>query len=244
MAALRFDQGLRFDTGLTYDAPTPPPAPGPVLPRNRLMSNFKLELSRKSIDEKITLGQNHITSMTGNTLYPAATRTPTDAQFQTAQDDLVSAHQAVQAAETAWKAAIQARDVKEAAGDASLTARAANCEAVTPGDRAALATTGLPLRTPPSSVGLVDAPRDLRAEMGKNTGTIDLRWQRVRGATSYIVECMEHAPGNTWAPYKTITRASLLVTGLVSGKTYAFRVRALGTMGEGPWSDEAVRMAP
>ena len=30
----------------------------------------------------------------------------------------------------------------------------------------------------------------------------------------------------------------------VSGKTYAFRVRALGPNGLGPWSDVAVKMAP
>jgi hypothetical protein len=32
--------------------------------------------------------------------------------------------------------------------------------------------------------------------------------------------------------------------GLVSGTTYAYRVRALAAAGEGPWSDETVRMAP
>ena len=35
------------------------------------------------------------------------------------------------------------------------------------------------------------------------------------------------------------------VTGLVSGKKYAFRIRALGPNDlESPWSDEAVCMAP
>lgn len=28
------------------------------------------------------------------------------------------------------------------------------------------------------------------------------------------------------------------------GKTYAFCVRAVGPLGEGPWGDEAVKMSP
>lgn len=156
---LRYDTALRFDSGHRFDSSAPPPVI--VIPgrkSKRIMNIIKLELRLKTIDQKIPLGQNHITSMTGNTNYPVATRQPTDAQFQTAQDDLVAANNAVAAAETAWKAAIQARNDKEAAWDAAVTARAANCEAVTPGDRAALQTTGFPLRSAPTPVGLVAAP--------------------------------------------------------------------------------------
>jgi hypothetical protein len=208
------------------------------------MNIIKLELKKKTVDQKIPLGQNHITSMTGNTNYPVATRQPTDAQFQTIQDDLITANNAVAAAETAWKSAIQVRNDKEAAWDVAVTARAANCEAVTPGDRAALQTTGFPLRANPSPVGLVPAPIGFLAEMGPQIGEISLTWKAVRGASTYIVECKEHDTPAPWTQAKIVKQARVTVGGLTPGKTYAFRVRALGSEGEGPWSDETVKMAP
>jgi len=242
MAVLRFDQNHRFDTGLHYDANTP--SPPLARTHKRIMNIIKLALKDKTIDQKIPLGQNHITSMTGNTNYPVATRQPTDAQFQTIQDDLVAANNAVAAAETAWKAAIQARNDAEIAWDAAVTARAGNCEAVTPGDRAALQTTGFPLRANPSPVGLVGAPLNLRSEMGKLSGTIELTWDRVHGANSYIIECKEHDTPQPWSQIKILSQSRFTATALTPGKTYAFHVRALGSEGEGPWSDETVKMAP
>lgn len=77
------------------------------------MTKFRLELSRIKTNDKLVLGAAHIAAMTGNTFYPAATRVPTDAQVQTAQDDLATAQAEVDAAEIAWKQKIQARDQKE-----------------------------------------------------------------------------------------------------------------------------------
>jgi hypothetical protein len=43
---------------------------------------------------------------------------------------------------------------------------------------------------------------------------------------------------------KITTRSSYTVTGLTSGDTFAFRVRAIGSAGDSDWSDEAIKMAP
>ena len=56
------------------------------------MSLFKLELSRKTVETKLGMGETHITSMENNANYPQATRVPTDAQMQTAQDELDTAN--------------------------------------------------------------------------------------------------------------------------------------------------------
>ena len=65
----------------------------------------------------------------------------------------------------------------------------------------------------------------------------------MRGATSYIIECKEHDTPQPWAQVKILSQSRYLATGLTPGKIYAFRVRAIGAVGEGPWSDEAVNMA-
>ncbi len=245
MAALRYDQRHRFDAGLEYDSVTPPPVPptGPMK-KGRIVNIIRLDLKNKTVDQKIALGINHKTSMTGNANYPTAKREPTDAAFDAAQDGLEASNSAVDAAETIWKAAILDRNNKEVAWDLAITARASNCESMTPGDRAKLQTTGLPLRPAPTPVGIPDAPIDLLATPSKFQGQLDIRWKPIRGATSYVVERMVHGGPGTWAQIKLLSQSKFADTGLVSGTTYAYRVRALAAAGEGPWSDETVRMAP
>ena len=103
------------------------------------MSRFKLELFKKKPADKLVLGATHIAAMTGNANYPQATRVPTDAQVQTAQDELATAQADVDNAEIAWRQKIQVRDQKVDTWDTVITARANNCEAVTPNDLVALA---------------------------------------------------------------------------------------------------------
>lgn len=234
-----------MDTSLRYDSEPVVPVVVRQPKHRNLMSRFKLELKIKTVLQKLAMGLNHIAAMLGNAHYPQATRVPTDAQFQTAQDELQAAQEAADLLEIQWKAANTQRDEKEAVWDTLITARAANCEAVTPNDLTKLATVGLPLRGAPVAVGDLPAPSDLKATMSEHAGQIDLGWVPVYGASIYEIECMEHGvPGAAWQAVKTVTQSKYTVTGLTSGKNYAFRVRALGPKGAGPWSDEAVKMAP
>lgn len=208
------------------------------------MTKFKLELKQRNVAEKLSLGANHITAMTGNAAYPAATRVPTDAQVQTAQDDLAAADAAVTAAETVWKQKIQDRDAKEAVWDTVITARANNCEAVTPTDLVALASTGFPLRSAGAPVGQLPAPGNLTASATDNEGEIELRCKTVSGASTYEWQFRLHDNAATWQALKTGTTTKILVPGLTPGVVYAFRVRAIGSAGPGTWSDEATERAP
>ncbi len=169
---------------------------------------------------------------------------PTDAQFQLVQDNLQQTSDAAAAAESSWKAAINTRDSAMAEWDLKMTARAANCESVTPNDLVALSTTGLPLRTNPTPVGPLPPPGNLRASMSEMEGQIDLVWDAVHGASSYIVDCKEHDTPQSWQQVKVVKQVRCASTDHTPGKIYAFRVRALGPQGEGPWSDEAVKMSP
>ena len=243
--ALRFDTpNLRMDAGNRYDsAPVPPVVITSTSKKSKNMNQFKLELKTKTFLQKLAMGTQHIAAMLANAFYPQPTRVPTDAQFQAAQDDLQAANDDANLQEGKWKAANALRDDKQSIWDTIITARASNCEAVTPNDLAKLTTTGLPLRGEPTPIGEMPAPANLRAAMGDGAGEIDLQWDAIYGAVSYVIECREYNPATGWSQIKLIKQSKFTVTGLTSGKTYAFRVRALGPKGEGPWSDEAVKMA-
>jgi hypothetical protein len=204
---LYFDTpGQHFDSGLTYDSGVAP-GPGPYQNQKKYttMSKFKLELKKKTVPEKLGMGANHITSMTTNPHYPTATRVPSDAQVQVAQDDLTAAEAAVSAAKTLWKQKIQARDIKEEVWDTVITARSRNCEAVTPNDLDALASTGFPLRTPPVPVGVLPMPTGLEAKTNGFEGQMDLTCDALAGAHSYEWQCRLHTDGTAWSTVKTTT---------------------------------------
>lgn len=242
--ALKFDTpNLRMDAGHRYDS-SPAPVPNLNLKSKKRMANkFKLELNRKTPEEKVALGKSHVTAMDGNADFPAANRLPSDADFLLRLNDLEAANAEVAVRKAAYKQALEDRATKEEVYDVSLNSRANYCEAAQPNNDAALVGTALPMRGLPQPVGDMPAPSNLRATMGDGEGEIDLQWDAIYGAVSYIIECREYSPATGWSQIKLQKQSKFTVTGLVSGKVYAFRVRALGPKGEGPWSDEAVKMA-
>ncbi len=208
------------------------------------MSLFKLELRSKTAVQKLSLGSTHIAAMTGNASYPAGTRVPTDAAVQAAHDALQTAVDEADAAEIVWKQKNATRRELESAYAQVLTARANNCEAVTPNDIPALTSTGFPLKGAAVPSTPLTAPQNVRASLGDQEGEIDLMWDAQKGAVSHIVEFKEHLAAGEWTSAGVLTQSKHTVTGLTPGTSYAFRVRAVGKDGEGPWSDETVKRAP
>lgn len=207
------------------------------------MSRIVLDLDRKSDEEIIQFVQGVVNAMDGKVAYASVQTEVTAASdanvgFQSLKTTQINA-------EAAFKAATDGKNAARDADRQAVAALAAAMEAKTPPftDEQILAT-GFALRAAPSPIGPLPAPLDLLAVMADNPGEMKLTWAPVRGAKVYEVDCKEHTDAAPWERVKSITRSKMTVTGLESGKTYAFRVRAVGAAGEGPWSDETVKMAP
>lgn len=97
--------------------------------------------------------------------------------------------------------------------------------------------------SPKLPIGPLDSPQNLTVKPNGMEGALKLRWKRVRGAKSYIIQTAANASG-PWTQCGISPRASHTVENLTSGTKYWFRVQAIGTSGPSGWSGDEGCMAP
>lgn len=206
------------------------------------MAKVKLNLAQKSDAELLTFSQQHILAMAGNASFP--TPMPDAPTFQTLHDEFEVAldEAALALQECEEKAATLA--AKRAALEGGFNERAGYVESASHGVEAVILSSHFDVRTPPTPVGPLPAPVDFLATMGDMEGEIDLVWSSVYGAKSYVVQCSPYATPRVWAQITVVTKSKTTVSGCTPGEKSAFRVAAVGAAGQGPWSDESVKMSP
>jgi len=237
MALLYDTPGLTFDSGLFYDEPVPPP----VTERKR-MAKVKLNLKDKTDSELYEFAQQHIAAMTGNVNFTAPE--PLAPAFLTLVTNYNDALQTAIAAQQTAKEKTSLKDDARALLEAGLKTRASYVDTKSGGMEAVIVSSGLLVKNTAAPVGELPAPVDFLATMGAMEGQVKLKWKRVRGAVSYIVQQSPHAMPRVWTQTEVSPNASAVAKALASGQTYVFRVAAVGAAGQGPWSDESVKMAP
>lgn len=114
----------------------------------------------------------------------------------------------------------------------------ANCQA----DGEKILRAGFDLHKTPLPVGILEGPQNVQAKRGKLPGEVRLNWKGKRGKLYYELEINA---GDTkvpedWKPLTWTGRNYYTVTGLETDRPYYFRVRAVGTAGQGMLSDVAM----
>jgi hypothetical protein len=204
---------------------------------------IKLGLFRMSVSDKIILADKIITSMTGNpnfiTPVPAlAAITAKKTALETAYNDgLIQRQQA--------KTATEVIDDMEKEIDMILTQAALYVENVSAGDEAKILSAGMSIRDVATPVGPLPPPLALSAMAGNNDGEIDLNWEPVYGARSYVIQ-MTTDPNvpDSWAHKANATESFAVILGLTSGGKYWFRVAGVGAAGQGAFSGAESKYAP
>ncbi len=88
-------------------------------------------------------------------------------------------------------------------------------------------------------------PQALTPTAGDREGEIDLSWDTVAGAKSYVIEkSVDPVTPTTWSHAGVSTRSNFTANGLTSGTRYWFRVAAVNNNGQSGWSDPAMKIAP
>jgi len=92
---------------------------------------------------------------------------------------------------------------------------------------------------------VIFSPLSLTAMSGDSNGEIDLIWEPVYGARSYVVQrSIKITEPGRWTQEDIITKSSYTVSKLKSGQKYWFRVAAVGSSGQGPWSEPVQKKVP
>jgi hypothetical protein len=207
------------------------------------MAQIKLNLSRISVRDKVILGRGIINSITGNPHF--TTPQPALPAITAAIDDLEQAENAAQAARQDGKTKTTIRNGKEDNLDRLLAQLAGYVTSVSAGDEAIIQSAGMDVRAVPGTSVVPSQPEGLSATAGDHDGTMDLSWDPVVEAASYVIDSSADPPTATsWQHLGVSTKSTFTVPGLTSGARIWFRVAAVNANGQGPWSDPATKIVP
>lgn len=198
----------------------------------------KLAIARLTVSQFIEKARAIVTAMTGNADFP--TPVPTLASIETLIDKLEAAETDV--LNNGGKQDYVVRNMFRDELRTELTLLASYVQVTSGGDRVKILSAGFETRRLPAPVGIPDKPANLRITLGELPGSLQLRWGRVRGRLNYKAQYCEGDPlvEANWKDLVELGRNYYVATDLEGGKSYSFRVRALGAAGYGPYSDVAV----
>ncbi|RPI16193.1 MAG: fibronectin type III domain-containing protein [Ignavibacteriae bacterium] len=87
-------------------------------------------------------------------------------------------------------------------------------------------------------------PNFIAATKGDLDGEIDLTWEPVPNAYIYVIQMsFDNKRNSKWEQVDIIDKSSYTINKLKSGKKYKFRVAAVNSKGQGPWSEEVSKSA-
>jgi hypothetical protein len=207
------------------------------------MALIKLNFGRLSVPEKTALTRRIVTKMSGNRLFPSPQ--PPLEVISGAADALEQAETEAQAARQEAKAKTTIRNNKEDELGRLMTQEVGYVTAVAGGDEETIQSAGMDVRATPGTSAAPGLPAALSATAGDHDGTMDLSWDPVVDAASYVIETSpDPVTATSWKHEGVSTKSTFTVQDLPSGSRIWFRVAAVNAAGQSPWSDPATKIVP
>ncbi len=233
----RYGDGTRYNEGARYAVTDP------VTPISGT-AKVKLELGSRTDPALAAFGESHVAAITGNAWFP--TPFPTAADFGAGLAEFEAVLSALENLRLETKNLTYQKDQIRKRFEFLFTQRGAYVQSVSNSNADVIASAGLMIRNAPVPVGALLAPLGLRVELTAFSGELEVRWNTVAGAKSYVMECAEVITGEelVWVQVNVSGKLNYVAKQLTPTKHYAFRVAAIGgTTGVSPWSPVVQKMA-
>jgi len=204
----------------------------------------KLELDKLTDADLLTLAVGIKNAMTTN-----AAEFPASAASVTALGTSVTAfgasRQAAEDGKTAQQALVDAKDADRATVEEKLRTLAGQVNEAAKGDVNIIHDAGMAASSERAPISMTQV-LNLVATAGDHGGEVELMWEPVYGAKTYVVQkCADPMTEGNWQQVDLCTKSKFTVPGLTPGTKYWFRVAAKGAdPGLGAWSDPAQKMSP
>ncbi len=232
----RYDESLRYGEIHYVADPVVEPVPG--------TAKVKLELSSRTDPALAAQGESQAEAMNGNPWFP--TPTPTALVYGAKLTEFEGFLSGLDNLRLEAKNMTEQKDRVRKELEALMKQRASYVQMVSNGNSDVIASAGMAICNPPTPAGVLPAPLNLRLEVTQVSGELLARWDTVSGVKSFALECAEVIAGQplAWAEVSLGGKLSFLSRQLIAGKTYAYRVAAIGgATGSSAWSPVVSRMA-
>jgi chitodextrinase len=192
--------------------------------------------------QKVALARQVVTKMTGNASF--TTPAPALTALTTGADNLEAAYNAALAGRITSKQLTSAMRDKEAVLASLITQEGAYVQNTSNGDKTKIESAGFETANPSSPIGALPAPENVELDANVNPGNMGVRWLKVDGAASYIVQRAQDADVLDYLSVATPTNTKVTVNTMSSGTRYWFRIAAVGAAGPGEWTLPVSKIAP
>lgn len=226
----------RYGTGLRYKSASGPQS-------KHVMKKVLRNWNRKSRKERIAAGRKVVTKITGNADLPNPA--PSLAVLTAGVVAAEAAQALVEATEALLKE--QRLDVvaKVDAMVKLMDLEASTAEGATGGEEVKLVGLGFEVQQAAQAIGEMPVPQNLRATSADSEGELDCVTDSIYGFDSMEWQTTENPnDGASWVTREINSQSVVKLKNLPSGKRLYVRVRAIGPLGPGPWSDIASKMVP
>lgn len=202
------------------------------------MAKIKLDFKTKSVTDKIEKSEYYVGKLTNNVNF---------ANPSPALADVSAAINALKIARTnaadGGKTLKAIERQKEAELDNIVTLLSEYIQAESKGDELKILSAGMDIRKKAAPIGDLLAPENLTVENDKTSGAINLKWDSVKGKSSYLIEYSQDVTkDDAWGFAGVSTSTKFTKDKLKPGTKYSFRVAAVGAAGQSAWSNEAEKM--
>lgn len=197
----------------------------------RIMLKVKIGLRGLNPSEKIEKAQRVVSGMTKSKIY---------SKNEKLIEELTSArnalNKAINMAEYGDRRALAARNLCVTNLETKLRKAASYVESFSNGNKEEVELAGFELRARNNQPTTLGSPDSFRLKRTENAGELLLIWSPLRNSKNYLVQnCLKKEAKNTdWKTINYSTKSRCLIDNLEPGKTYYFRVLAIGAGGIGP----------